>query len=282
MEPNQLAHYITVTDHSVTGETFELYRDAALDLLVTSPKPAAADLGRYYESVDYISHTDGARSIVEKAYQVVKKIALKRKVALINSFKSSGKLLLDIGAGTGDFVLAASKKGWDATGVEPNSNAKSIGIAKGVSYADSSDLLADNSFDIITMWHVLEHVPDVAAQIAELKRLLKPDGFIIIAVPNFRSYDALYYGRYWAAYDVPRHLSHFSKTAIDGLFTKQGFKVTRILPMVFDAFYVSLLSEKYKTGKMQYAKAIWIGLRSNLKAKSKMEYSSHIYVIRNT
>lgn len=131
------------------------------------------------------------------------------------------------------------------------------------------------------MWHVLEHVPDLQNQIKELKRLLKPNGAIIIAVPNFKSYDAKYYGEFWAAYDTPRHLWHFSKTAIKKLFQNENIELVKILPMKFDSFYVSLLSEKYKTGKMNFIKAFFIGLKSNWKAKEKFEYSSHIYVLKN-
>ncbi|GAW89335.1 class I SAM-dependent methyltransferase [Flavobacterium psychrophilum] len=132
------------------------------------------------------------------------------------------------------------------------------------------------------MWHVLEHVPDLENQIKLLKRLLKPNGTIIIAVPNYKSFDAKYYGEFWAAYDVPRHLWHFSKTAIEKLFANENMKLIKILPMIFDSFYVSLLSEKYKNGKMNFIKAFYIGLKSNMKAKRNLEYSSHIYVIKNS
>ena len=132
------------------------------------------------------------------------------------------------------------------------------------------------------MWHVLEHVPDLDAQIKELKRLLKPSGTLIIAVPNFKSFDATHYGKFWAAYDVPIHFWHFSKTAIKMLFEKEAMQLEKVLPMKFDSFYVSLLSEKYKTGKMNYINAFFIGLQSNWKAKRNFEYSSHIYIIKNS
>jgi 2-polyprenyl-3-methyl-5-hydroxy-6-metoxy-1,4-benzoquinol methylase len=131
------------------------------------------------------------------------------------------------------------------------------------------------------MWHVLEHVPNLENQIKELKRLAKPNGTIIIAVPNFKSYDAKYYGKFWAAYDVPIHFWHFSKTAIKLLFEKEEIKLEKVLPMKFDSFYVSLLSEKYKNGKMNFIKAFWIGFISNWKAKRSLEFSSHIYVLKN-
>ncbi len=236
----------------------------------------------YYESDDYISHTDGKRSLFEKAYHFIKVIALKNKLNLINGLNSEKGNLLDIGAGTGDFLTVAKNNGWNIKGIEPSEKAKSIAIQKGVSFAESINNLESHSFDVITMWHVLEHVPDLENQIRELKRLLKPNGTIIIAVPNFNSYDAKHYGIFWAAYDVPRHLWHFSKTAIKLLFEKEGMKLEKILPMKFDAFYVSLLSEKYKSGKMNFFNAFLIGLRSNIKAKANFEFSSHIYVIKNT
>jgi 2-polyprenyl-3-methyl-5-hydroxy-6-metoxy-1,4-benzoquinol methylase len=273
--------FLKVKDHSVSGEEFELLLDEELQLLKTHPQPSADNLSRYYESDDYISHTDSKRSLFEKLYHAVKQKALRDKVKLIYKASSAKGKLLDIGAGTGDFAVAAQKEGWEVKGIEPSSKAKSIAQSKGVTFIDSIEQCNDTSFDVVTMWHVLEHVPDVENQIKELKRITKPGGIIVIAVPNFNSYDAKYYGRYWAAYDVPRHLWHFSKTSIDKLFAKQGLQLEKVLPMKFDSFYVSLLSEKYKTGKMNFVSGFLSGLRSNIKATSNSEYSSHIYIIRN-
>lgn len=281
MISKNLKNYLNVKDNSVSKETFELLYDENLDLLITSPQPAEDVLGRYYESDDYISHTDGKRSIFEKAYHFVKNIALKNKLSLINDLQKSRGSLLDIGAGTGDFLLVAKENGWKTVGIEPSEKAKAIAQGKGVELKSNLSDFADHSFDIITMWHVLEHVPNLENQIKELKRLVKPDGSIIIAVPNFKSFDANYYKEFWAAYDVPRHLWHFSKTAIEKLFATENLELVKIFPMKFDSFYVSLLSEKYKTGKMNYFKAFSIGLKSNLKAKKNLEYSSHIYVLKN-
>ena len=282
MDISNKKHFLTVTDYSVSKETFELYYDQDLDLLITSPQPSPENLGRYYESNDYISHTDSKRSLFEKAYHFVKGIALKNKLNLINNCSSIKGNLLDIGAGTGDFLLTAKQNGWNTIGVEPSEKAKGIAIGKGIQFSDSTEELESNSFDVITMWHVLEHVPNLEIQIKELKRLVKPNGTIIIAVPNFKSYDANYYGKFWAAFDVPIHFWHFSKTAIKLLFEKEDIKLEKVLPMKFDSFYVSLLSEKYKNGKMNFVKAIWIGLVSNWKANWSLEYSSHIYVLKNT
>ena len=281
MDISNKKHFLTVIDYSVSKESFDLYYDQDLDMLITSPQPSPENLGKYYESTDYISHTDSKRSLFEKAYHFVKGIALKNKLNLINNCSATKGNLLDIGAGTGDFLLTAKQNGWNTIGVEPSEKAKGIAINKGIKFSDSTQELESHSFDVITMWHVLEHVPNLEIQIRELKRLVKPNGTIIIAVPNYKSYDANYYGKFWAAFDVPIHFWHFSKTAIQLIFEKENIKLEKVLPMKFDSFYVSLLSEKYKNGKMNYVNAIWIGLMSNWKAKRSSEYSSHIYVLKN-
>lgn len=269
-----------VRDYSVSKEIFELHHNPEYDILITFPKPSLDKLPSYYESDDYISHTDGKRSLFERAYHFIKGIALKNKLKLINSQSTKGKLL-DIGAGTGDFLVVAQNDGWQITGIEPSAKAKGIAINKGVTFAENLTALESHSFDVITMWHVLEHVPNLDEYLTELKRLIKPTGTIIIAVPNFKSFDANFYGKYWAAYDVPRHIWHFSKTAIEKLFAEKEMKLVEVLPMKFDSFYVSLLSEKYKSGKMNFIRAFFVGWKSNLNGKKTKEYSSHIYIIKN-
>jgi 2-polyprenyl-3-methyl-5-hydroxy-6-metoxy-1,4-benzoquinol methylase len=278
---NPTKHYLKVKDYSVSQEEFDLYYDDNLDMLVTQPQPSLENLGKYYENTNYISHTDGNKSLFEKLYQFVKSIALKNKLKLVNSFSVSKGTILDIGAGVGDFLSVCKKDGWQITGIEPSEKAKQIAINKGVSFVENTSELQNNSFDVITMFHVLEHVPNLEHQITELKRVLKPNGTILIAVPNFNSFDANYYGKYWAAFDVPIHFWHFSKTAIQRLFANHDLRLVNTLPMKFDSFYVSLLSEKYKTGKMNYFKAFYIGLKSNSYGKKNLEYSSHIYVLKN-
>lgn len=274
--------YLKVTDFSVSGDQFELLIDEDLQLLKTYPPPAISDLPNYYESDDYISHTDSKRSLFEKVYHFIKRKAIRDKVSLIDYWSGEKGSVLDIGSGTGDFLAEAKLQNWKAVGMEPSEKAKSLAKRKGICIIDTYAELEDNYFDVITMWHVLEHVPDLEFQIKELKRLLKPDGVIFIAVPNYKSYDARHYGKFWAAYDVPRHLWHFSKTTMQKLFAQENLKLVKILPMWFDSFYVSLLSEKYKTGKMNPWKAFWIGLTSNLKGKKSLEYSSHIYIFKNS
>jgi 2-polyprenyl-3-methyl-5-hydroxy-6-metoxy-1,4-benzoquinol methylase len=281
MDISNKKHFLNVKDYSVSQETFDLYYDETLDMLITHPQPSLENLGKYYESEDYISHTDNKRSLFEKLYHFIKSIALKNKLNLINSLQPDKGRILDIGAGTGDFLSVAKNNGWQTIGVEPSDRAKAIAKNKGVSFVEGTTELENHSFDVISMWHVLEHVPDLDKQIKELKRLLKPTGTLIIAVPNFKSFDAKHYGKFWAAFDVPIHFWHFSKTAIKLLFEKEEMKLEKVLPMKFDSFYVSLLSEKYKSGKMNFVSAFFTGLQSNWKAKKDFEYSSHIYILKN-
>ena len=273
--------FITVKDFSVSGESFSLLLNEEYQILKTHPQPTLDKLGSYYEFEDYISHTDGKRTLFEKMYHFIKRKAIRDKVSLINSHQPLKGRILDIGAGTGDFLLECKNQNWEILGIEPNDKAKGIAVGKGIKFGDTIEKLESNSFDVITMWHVLEHVPDVEHQVAELKRLLKPSGTIIIAVPNFKSYDANHYKEFWAAYDVPRHLWHFSKTAIEKLFDKQNMNLEDVKPMWFDSFYVSLLSEKYKSGKMNFISGFFIGLISNVAGCFKNEFSSHIYVLKN-
>ena len=278
LEENQ---FIIIKDHSVSKETFSLLYNKEYDILKTHPTPSLEALPKYYESEDYISHTDGKRTLFEKIYHLVKRNAIKGKVSLITSEQNQKGKLLDIGSGTGDFLVEAKNQGWSILGFEPNSDAKQLAANKGISFTEDIFALPENTFDAVTMWHVLEHVPNLEEYIANLKRIVKPNGTIIIAVPNYKSYDAKYYNRFWAAYDVPRHLWHFSKTSIKRLFSDVDMELKKVKPMWFDSFYVSLLSEKYKNGKMSFVKGFLVGLRSNVSGLFKKEFSSHIYIIKN-
>ncbi|MFD2725796.1 class I SAM-dependent methyltransferase [Hyunsoonleella rubra] len=277
--------YLRLRDHSVSGEEFELIKNSEYGFLETHPRPSEKRLAEYYESEDYISHTDSKRNLFEKVYHLVRAISLQKKLKLINSFPTEGKNLLDIGCGTGDFLQTALKNNWKIFGIEPNENARVIANEKtNNSVFEIDELLKfePNSFDVITLWHVLEHLPKLEDHLNVLRKILKPNGTIVIAVPNYKSYDANHYKQFWAAYDVPRHLWHFDKVSLSKLIGTFGFKIKKTKPMWFDAFYVSLLSEKYKTGKMNPLKGFWVGLLSNIKTISSKEASSLIYIINNS
>ena len=272
--------FLKCKDHTVSGNEYELRYDEKRDMLFTFPQPEKGELPDFYKSEKYISHTDSSRSLFEKIYQWVKNFMTDRKIKWIEKEKKDSGRLLDIGAGTGDFLSRAKSRGWEVHGVEPNLKARELASKKEVKLKEDLNDFPTGSFDVITMWHVLEHIPDLDLQIEEIKRLLKKDGLLVIAVPNFKSYDAQKYENFWAAYDVPRHLWHFSKNAVGSIFSDFGFKLEKIRGLPFDAFYVSLLSEKYKSGSAFSLRGIWIGFLSNLKANRSGEYSSLVYFIR--
>lgn len=267
-------------DHTVSGENFELRKAQELDLLITFPRPDIEKLPAYYKSENYISHTDSKKGIFDKIYQQVKNLMLKNKLDWIESEKSTRGRILDIGAGTGDFLLAARRRGWEVFGAEPNNDARELALKKGVELEERTSIFPAQHFDVITMWHVLEHVPDLRVQILELERLLKPNGLLVVAVPNYKSHDAQKYKSNWAAYDVPRHLYHFSPSATKKLFSRNSFFLTSQKGLFFDAFYVSLLSEKYSGRKSNVLSAIFTGFTSNWKARRSGNYSSLAYFFR--
>ncbi|RZS99326.1 class I SAM-dependent methyltransferase [Aquimarina brevivitae] len=272
--------FLECKDFLVSGEKFQLVKDHTYDMLFTTPQPKPEELDRYYESDAYISHTDANEGFLNRLYQSVKKINLKNKIKLIDKTHPQKGTLLDVGAGTGDFLVTAKNDGWNIQGTEPNAKARQLAATKNISLQSDLASFTSNSFDVITLWHVLEHVSALQEYIERLNDLLKPNGTLIIAVPNFKSYDAKYYKEYWAAYDVPRHLWHFSKTAIRDIFKEKGFELIKVKPLWFDAFYISLMSEKLKKGKINYFLSFIIGFYSNLKGLFSKQYSSHIYVLR--
>lgn len=270
---------LSCKDYTVSGDSFELVINKEYEMLVTAPVPT--DLEKYYKSTAYISHTDSKKTFFDKGYQIVKNYTLQQKLSLLNSFKTSAKSVLDVGAGTGDFLSVCKKNDWVTFGVEPSLVARDVAKKKGIFLKAGLSEFKNQKFDVISLWHVLEHVEHLKDTIKTLQGLLKPGGRIVVAVPNYKSYDAQFYNEYWAAYDVPRHLWHFSQTAIHKLFSEVEMTVSQTLPMRFDSYYVSLLSEKYKKGKLKFIAGFYRGFISNLKAQVTSEYSSLIYVIKN-
>lgn len=275
--------FLSCIDNTVSRETFKIVQCKSCSFKFTNPRPEEKNLGKYYKSEDYVSHSNTKKGFINSTYQSVRKYTLFKKLQLISRFYRTGKIL-DIGCGTGEFLNVCKNAKWSAFGIEPDPDARKMAIENyALDVRDETEIknFDDASFDVISMWHVLEHVPKLNERVEELKRLIKPKGLIIIAVPNCNSLDAKIYKENWAAYDVPRHLYHFRPADIDALFKSHGMKVIRTLPMIFDSFYVSMLSEKIKTGKVNFIKAAWNGFRSNLAAlRSGKTYSSQIYLIR--
>ena len=271
-------NHLICTDHSVSGESFALVKCDKCELIFTNPRPALDQLASYYQSEDYISHTNRANNLVNQVYKIVRSITLRKKFQLINGLTEK-RQLLDFGCGTGHFLHFCEGRGWTSTGVEPYLNARTQAGSniKGKVHDNLESIRG--SFDIITAWHVIEHVPDLNETLKQLTKRLEKNGFLIIALPNCCSYDAAYYKDNWAGYDVPRHLYHFTKKSFTSLIAKHKLKLIKTLPMKYDTYYVSLLSEKYINGKNRLFPAYQLGRKSNAKAKLDGVYSSLIYVL---
>lgn len=284
-ESDQIFLHLSCTDHFLSKEVFNLNRCGDCGFVFTQDYPDENEAGRYYESEDYISHSDTSKGLSNKLYRIVRSLMLQRKSALVRKITGLKKgTLLDIGTGTGHFAAAMKKAGWQVNGIEINEKARehsSTRFGLEIISPEQISTLASDSFDCITLWHVLEHFHDPLNYTSEIMRLLKPGGLCLIALPNCNSYDAEYYGKYWAAYDVPRHLWHFSTLSF-GLFMKKTGGVAgdiRTLPL--DVFYISILSERYKGTKLPFMTGILKGMYfSLLTVINRKRSSSIIYLMR--
>ncbi|MEO6219344.1 MAG: class I SAM-dependent methyltransferase [Ginsengibacter sp.] len=245
--------------------------------------PGPEQIGSYYQSENYISHSNINRGFINKLYHQVRKRTLLQKGNLVEN-KTGRKQgnILDIGCGTGAFLNTMKKANWKVTGLEPDETARKKALDLYDLQLNTSEKLfslPNESFDAITMWHVLEHVHDLHEYTNQVKSLLKPNGRLFVAVPNYTCFDEEIYKESWAAYDVPRHLYHFSPASMKELFYLHGFQVISMKPMWFDSFYVSMLSEKYKTGKPNFLRATLNGLESNSKAMVDVKKCSSVIYI---
>lgn len=267
-------------DEFLTKEDFHICECLSCGLLYTMPRPNKDKIGSYYKSEEYYSHQENNKGFIPKIYETVKKTNLKYKYQLAIGDLKQGKLL-DIGCGVGDFLHVAEEQGWSGMGVEPSEEAKTIArkrIKADIITSEELEQIEDETFDVITMWHVLEHVDDLKWEMLQLQRLVKPKGRIVIAVPNYKSYDGQYYKEMWAAYDVPRHLNHFNKTTITKIFKASGFNLKKTDKLKWDAYYISYMSEQYKHHSFPLVRGVFRGFISNRKAKQSGEWSSRVYI----
>ena len=283
-----IAKALGCKDFTVSNEIFDIVECGSCTLRFTQSVPDQAAIGAYYQSDSYISHTDTEKGLINKLYIKARNYTLNWKMKLLD--KSAGnqefkRKLLDIGAGTGAFLDKAQHSGWEVTGLEPDDGARKICFDKyGIQSESSENLfrLPSQKYDAVTMWHVLEHVHQLHEYIDQIKRVLKPGGVALIALPNYTSKDAEEYKSFWAAYDVPRHLYHFSPQAMGFLASQHGMNLESMRPMWLDAFYIAMLSEEYKNKKGNLLAALWNGLKSNVFAlKDKRLCSSLVYLLRN-
>jgi 2-polyprenyl-3-methyl-5-hydroxy-6-metoxy-1,4-benzoquinol methylase len=271
-------------DHTVSGELFEIAECSNCTLRFTQDAPNEKAIVPYYKSEDYISHSNTSKGIINRIYKWVRERTIKRKRRLIEKVTGLKKgTVLDVGSGIGSFLHEMRSHEWDARGLEPDTDARAVALKEyDLVLEDTSafENLPETSFDVITLWHVLEHVHQLQAYIQQLKKILKDHGKLFIAVPNYTSKDASIYREYWAAYDVPRHLYHFSPQSMETLMKKNGLQIEEYKPMWYDSFYISMLSNKYKTGKSRLLPSVFNGFRSNLKAfANTKKCSSVIYII---
>ena len=277
----ELKKKLDCKDYSNTQETFTIDSCRHCDFTFTNPRPLDKNLDKYYKSENYISHTNSNTGFFNFIYQNIRKHTTEKKCKLIKMLISKGSLL-DVGCGTGEFLHTCKNAGYNVVGIEPAKIARDQAIDNyklNVSAKTDLNQFDKNEFDIITMWHVLEHVTDINSYLEKIHKILKHKGKIVVAVPNHKSWDAKYFGSYWAAWDVPIHVSHFTENTIKRFFKKFGYSHYKTKPMYYDSFYVSLLSNEYLNGRKNYIKSFLLGLASNVYAFfSKNGYSSQIYI----
>jgi len=275
--------FLHTFDYFLTQKAFDIHKCDDCGLLFTTPRPSDTELPAYYESPEYLSHPTNNTNLKARLYNLIRKINLSQKYKLIETLTEKGKML-DYGCGSGEFLKTCQNKGWITSGIEINENARNFAIRENKLevYPESQIKHFDKeSFDLITLWHVLEHIPNLNERIQDFYQLLKPNGRILIAVPNVDSWDAQFYKEKWAAWDVPRHLYHYNYKSLQKTMERQQFSFVKSMPMKLDAFYICLLSEQYKKNSFPYPLAFVNGLRSNLAAKNNpQKYSSIISVFK--
>ncbi len=278
---SKFSKYLDTRDYFFTKEEFSLSKCMECSFVFTNPIPL--NLSRYYETEEYLSHHSEKGGLVSRVYSHIRSLNIQRKYNLVSNYTKTGSIL-DIGCGTGELLGYFQKKGWETKGIEPDKNAREVAINKNnIDAVDEIliDKIPGSSFDVVSMWHVLEHVLDLNCRIKDVKRITKNNGTMIFALPNLNSPDSKKYGKYWSALDVPRHLYHFTQESFEKLISKHDLELVHAEPMKFDAFYVSMLSEKYLNNKMPLISAALTGLKSNNMAKKKNNYSSMIFVVKN-
>lgn len=280
---NEIQKDLEVKDFTVSKESFDVFSCKSCGGKFTQEIPVESEIGKYYQSEDYISHTDTNKGIVNSLYQLVRNYTLGSKMNLVKkeTGKNSGKIL-DIGCGTGAFLKTMKDAGWETLGLEPDERARKIAWGKNnieTEFPDHLFQLGEGAFDVVSMWHVLEHVHELHPYLEKIFSTLKKDGILLIAVPNFESSDARHYASNWAAYDVPRHLYHFSPNSMKVLLEKHGFQIDSHKQMPFDSFYVSMLSEKYAHAKTRLIPAFFNGGLSFFNALGKPERCSSVLYI---
>ncbi len=281
---SEMRTHLQAKDYTVSKNTFNIVRCAACDLLFTNPRPEAEQASYFYQSENYISHSNTQKGFINKLYHAVRKITLKQKTNLIQGEQKGTKNLLDIGCGNGHFLHACQQDGWNTFGMEldPETAARAAALTGQSIFPNLQAIPEEPQFELISLWHVLEHVYEIDAYFEFFKKRINPGGKLLLALPNSKSFDADYFKEFWAAYDVPRHIYHFNPETIQSIAKKHGFKLAKQHGQIFDSFYIALLSHEYKTGSKKLIASFFVGLWSNLIAYFKTgNYSSNIYIFEH-
>ncbi len=277
---DNISLHIRTRDFFFSQEEFSISCCSDCNFKFTNPVPS--DLAMYYDTKEYLSHNTDDNGFMGKLYSTLRNINIKRKYRLVSNYCKKGNIL-DIGCGTGELLNYFNRNSWSVKGIEPNMSAREFANSNynlNIFEEKELDKFSSQTFDVISMWHVLEHVQDLHNRLKQLSRLLKNDGTILIALPNLSSPDSIKYKEYWSALDVPRHLWHFTQKTFELLISMHNMKLIHAEPMKFDSYYVSMLSEKYLKNRLFFPAAILNGFRSNIKAKKENNYSSMIFVVK--
>jgi 2-polyprenyl-3-methyl-5-hydroxy-6-metoxy-1,4-benzoquinol methylase len=279
-----IAEYLKAKDHLLTGEEFSIWKCGNCGFTFTQGIPAAEEIGRYYQSLDYVSHSDSRKGLMNKLYHLSRSLMLMKKHSMVKK-AANGKKLLDIGTGTGYFPGYMKKKGYQVTGVEIDPKARAFaGREFGFRVFSPEEFLGrkiPGKFDVITLWHVLEHLDNFDLYIERMLEQLEPGGCLVIALPNCSAYDARHYKDTWAGYDVPRHLWHFTPSTLKILAEKHSLEIKKMKRLPLDPFYNAMLSEKYRGNKLFMVSGVIFGKLAYIESLFEIRKSSSVVYILN-
>jgi 2-polyprenyl-3-methyl-5-hydroxy-6-metoxy-1,4-benzoquinol methylase len=282
----EFSHYLNVPDWLVSKENFELKKCGNCSFIFTANAPLLENAGPYYESEEYVEHTDTNKGLIYGVYHQARKLMLKFKLSNIRSYSKSTKLL-DIGSGSGYFINYMKQNGYNVSGVEISD--KAVALCKDkfdISVNSPTEFLAEKlpkDFDIITMWHVFEHVYSFNEYFDILHKSLKENGHVFVALPNPNCFEAKHYKNYWNGFDTPRHLWHFTPKTFKQFAEGHGFEMISMKRLPLDPFFNAMVSSSYKSGLKFLPYTFTIGLISFINGLiNRDKASSLIYILKKS
>lgn len=269
-------------DHGISQEDFRIVECSDCKFRFTQNPPDESVIGPYYETSKYISHSADSTTLINRVYYAVRDNMLAQKYKLIRQY-TDGKNFIDIGCGLGYFLNYIKQKNNTVFGIEKSESTAAIVRDKFNITVESPEFFLENKiekkYDVVSMWHVLEHLYNPKNYISSIQKIIHDQSIIIIALPNHQSWDGRHYKEYWAGYDVPRHLWHFDASSINTLMSDLGFRCINMHRLPYDAFYVSLLSERYRGNFLSTIRAMFAGVISSIKSWMDVKQTSSIIYI---